>query len=110
MEQQQYFRVAKKIKSSVLAKLKESGQVVEEKTLDMGNSKLVPVGKMVKLLFHGTIEDDSLHMLIGLARYQSLNASEDSQDYDSEVDLDTNQVNKTLASITTRNAEQITKH
>lgn len=68
MEQQQYFRVAKKIKTSFVTKLKEEGQIVEEKTIDLGDSKLVPEGKIVKILFYGTNEDDSLHMLIGLAR------------------------------------------
>lgn len=90
MEQQQYFRVAKKIKSSFVSKLKEEGQVVEEKTVDLGNSKLVPAGKIVKILFYGTNEDDSLHMLIGLARQQTPDNSNYSEDYDSEVDIDMN--------------------
>ena len=61
---------------------------MEEKTVDLGNTKLVPTGKTVRLLFYGTNEDDSLHMLIGLAKVQTSDNSNFSEDYDSEVDID----------------------
>ena len=41
-------------------------------------------------MFYGANEDDSLHMLIGLARIQTPDNSNYSEDYDSEVDIDKN--------------------
>jgi hypothetical protein len=69
--------VAKKFKNGFVQKLKEDGQVVEERKVDLDDSKLIPAGKQVKLLFYGTNEDESLHMLIGLAKILSENDSID---------------------------------
>ena len=50
----------------------------------------MPDGKIVKIMFYGANEDDSLHMLIGLTRIQTPDNSDYSEDYDSEVDIDKN--------------------
>lgn len=101
MEQQQYFRVAKKIKKEFVSKLKDEGHVVAEETVHLHDSNLIPAGKKIKLLFY-QMDDDSLHLLIGLARIQGDNSSDSHDDYDSEASL--NQHNRTLISQTNSRA------
>lgn len=65
----------------------------------------------MKLLFYGTSEDESLHMLIGLARIQSENESiyVESHDYDSENEIEKPLLNRTISSAVGRNNDSSNK-
>ena len=65
----------------------------------------------MKLLFYGTSEDESLHMLIGLAKIQSENESIDieSQDYGSENEIEKTLLNRTISSAVGRNNDSSNK-
>jgi len=89
MERQQYFRNSKPVKNDFITKIRDEGQVILEETIDLGESKLVPEGKKVKVLFYQKDDDESLHMMIGLGKIKNNENSSDSDHYDSEIELST---------------------
>jgi hypothetical protein len=55
----------------------------------LGETKLVPVGKKVKVLIYQKDDDESLHMMIGLSKIKDTENSSASEHYDSEIEVST---------------------